>query len=479
MLKLISGLFLILFLVPQFYAKSTASIEGLAPDYLGKKVEIYEIDDYLSMLTTKIASSEVKSDSTFSLTFFNETTRKLKIKVGENFFHIYVQPDCEYKIYVEGESAYLDENANAVEVEFFFVDLDSTDINYKILMFEDATLNFLKINYDHKSMNSEDFVSALDAFKLEVSNVYKDDTSRFFKTYVRFAIASLDNLAYTGSRNKYEKYDFYIKPETVWYQNDRYMEYILKYYDQYESQVSDKLNEAFYQGVVKSSPTIVINALGADYALNNIRLRELVMIKMLGDVFYSGDYPQTNILTMLDSIATDGLFKENRPIAENLKYRLIDLVPGAKMPNFKVDVNGQTYDKSDFSGKHLYIQFIEEGRKKSEKDIELIRPLHDKYLKYTNFLTIVVTDNDSLLDDPSSYIKKFKMGWKTSFISEDDLLLKKLNVASFPHYILMDATGHVVAAPALSPRPNNEYETIEKALFDINKRRKRMEEEGR
>lgn len=457
------------------FAKSLNTIQGFAPSYVGKKVEIFEIQDYMSMLTTKVATAEVKADSTFELNIFNDRTRKYRIEIGENHFHIYAQPDAEYKIYVKKSSPYLDKNAKGIEVEFFFIDLESTDINYKILMFEEASLNFLKRNYSHEAKNSSQFVKQLDTFKVEVHNVYKDDTSTFFRKYVRFAIASLDNLAFSGGRNKYEKYDFYIKPETVWYQNDRYMEYILKYYENYSYELSNELNESFYQGVIQSSPTIVINKLGADYALDNIRLRELVMIKMLSDVFYSGDYPQTNILTMLDSISTNGLFSENKKIASNIKYRLLDLVPGAKMPNFRLEVKGESKSKDDYRGKHLYIQFVKEGTKKSENDIELIRPLYDKYMRYTEMITVVVTDDKAILSDPSSYIKKHKMGWETSFINSDDEILNKLNVKSYPHYILMDAAGYVVAAPALSPRPNNEYETIENALHGIKKYRERME----
>lgn len=457
------------------FAKSLNTIEGFAPSYVGKKVAIFEIQDYMSMLTTRVATSEVKADSTFELNFFNDRTRKFRIEIGENHFHVYAQPDGKYKVYVKESSPYLDENAKGIEVEFFFIDLDSTDINYKILMFEEASLNFLKRNYNRDSKNSSEFVEQLDTFKLEVRNVYKDDTSTFFKKYVRFAIASLDNLSFAGGRNKYEKYDFYIKPETVWYQNDRYMEYVLKYYENYAYEISNELNESFYQGVIKSSPTIVINKLGTDYALDNIRLREMVMIKMLSDVFYTGDYPQTNILTMLDSISSNGLFKENKKIASNIKYRLLDLVPGAKMPDFRIDVRGESKLKSDYSGKHLYIQFVKEGSEKSENDIELLRPLYDKYMRYTEFVTIVITDDEEILDDPSDYVKKYKIGWEYSFVDSEDDIIKKLNVKTYPHYVLMDAAGYVVAAPALSPRPDNEYETIENALHGIKKYRERME----
>jgi hypothetical protein len=461
------------------WSQSITTIEGFAPTYVGEEVEIFAFDDYVSRVKDKLAGDKVKGDSTFKLTFYNEITRKLRVEIGENHFLIYVQPKGDYKVYVKGYSPYLSKEAEKVEVEFFFIDLDSTDINYKILMFEDRQLSFLKNNYTRSAMDSPEFMGALDTFKVQSTEIYKNDTSKFFKNYVRYSFASLDNLAYKGNRNKYEKYDFYIRPQTVLYQNDRYMDYILKYYDKYSYQLSNDLNELFYDGVIQASPTAVMNTLAKDYALDNVRLRELIMIKMLGDVFYSGDYPQTNILTILDSISENALFEANKGIASNLKYRLLDLVPGAEMPNFVLFIDGSKKSKNDFVGKHVYMQFVRKGAQKSERDFPLLKPLYEKYSKYTDFITIlVVEEGDSLLENTDSYIKEHNISWDLTVIEENDPLLDRLGIAAFPQYIFMDAAGYVVQAPALTPRPDNEYQTIENMLHQVKKRRKAMEEMG-
>tara|TARA_B100000508_G_scaffold55003_3_gene42661 strand:- start:25190 stop:26602 length:1413 start_codon:yes stop_codon:yes gene_type:complete len=461
------------------FTQSITTVEGFAPTYVGEKVEIFAFEDYVTRVKDKLAETEVKEDSTFELTFYNEITRKLRVDIGDNHFLMYAQPKSDYKVYVKGFSPYLSKEARKVEVEFFFIDLDSTDINYKILMFEDRQLSFLKENYKRSSMDTPEFVAALDTFKLRCTNDYEEDTSRYFKNYVRYSFASLDNLAYKGNRNRFEKYDFYIKPQTVLYQNDRYMDYILKYYDNYSFQLSNDLNQEFYDGIIQASPTLVMNALGKDYALDNIRLREVVMLKMLGDVFYSDDYPQTNILTMLDSISENALFEKNKSIASNLKYRLLELVPGAEMPDFVFNVDGEKKGKNDFEGKHLYIQFVRKDAEKSERDLPLVKPLFTKYGKYTDFLTVVVVEEeDELLESPDEFIKEHNISWNIAVVDENDPILDRLGIAAFPQYILMDAAGYVVQAPALTPRPNNEYETIEKVLFNIHKRRKALENRG-
>lgn len=460
-------------------AQSITTIKGVANEYVGKEIKVFAIEDYLSELRTQIASDVVETDSTFKISFYNSQTRKLRIESDGNFFHIYVQPGGEYELFVSDQSAYVDENAKSVDVEFFFLGLDSTDINYKILQYDNQQFEFLQANYRPKSLKSTNFVQKLDTFKLRITEEYKSDTSQFFKTYVKFSVASLDDLAFVGHRNEYEKFDFYIQPEPVWYQNDRYMSYILHYYKLYERQLSSKVNEGFYEAVINSSPSMAMNALGGDYSLKKIRLRELIMLNMLTEVFYTDDYPKTNILTMMDSLANYGLFEENKEIANNLKYRLLDLVPGTPMPNFALEVNGTKKYKNDYQGKHTYIQFINKDIQKSMNDLSLLYALQQKYAKNTQFVTVLVVDKeDELLTDATPFIKEHKIAWDFGVVKKDNPLLERLNVNTFPHYLLMDTRGTVLSAPALSPRPNNDYETIENILIQID-REYRLREEQR
>ena len=253
-------------------AQPVTTIEGVAPTYAGKEVNIFKFKDFLSRVTEPVAKTTVTKDSTFKVSFYANETQKLKVEIGENHFLLYTEPNGNYKVFVRGRSPYVSKKAKGVNAEFFFLGLDSTDVNYKIIMYDDQQLTFLENNYTHQSMKSAHFVSALDSFKEVTSQQYAKDSSMFLKTYVRFSIAALDDLPFQGHRNRYEKYDFYIKPEPVWYKNDRYMDYIKRFYDDYYYQLSNEVNQKFYKGVVQSSPTVALNSLSQDYAMKNIRL---------------------------------------------------------------------------------------------------------------------------------------------------------------------------------------------------------------
>lgn len=456
------------------FSQSIVSVEGFAPAYVGQKIRIFKTEDYLTEKQIKIAESTVKQDSTFEVSFFTSEILKMQVFAGKNHFYMYTQPNGEYDLVIKDKSSYKPQHPNGSEVDFFFLGLDSTDINYSILVFEDRMMSFLQESYTHQKRTSGDFAKELVAFKSELSDLYESDTSLFFKTYVMFAMASIDDLPFRGNRNKYEKYDFYIKPQTVWYQNDRYMEYILQYYDQYASQMSRMLNQAFYDGVLRSSPTMIMNTLGNDYALQNIRLRELVMLKMLKDAFYTGEYPETNIIAVLDSVSTNGLFEANRPIAKRLMERLTDLVPGGKAPHFLIDVLGKNKTLNDYKGKHLYIHFVDVDVEKSLIDFPILNKLYTKYNSGLEFLTIVVNHDGDL--DPAQFIKEHSISWDCAFVNSENVMLDRYKATSYPYFVLLDARGYVVSAPALAPRPNGEYETIEQSMFQIKKRRDQNEE---
>lgn len=459
------------------FSKSITKVSGIAPHAIGKEVTVSAISDYLTMQTEELAHGKVKEDSTFSLSFYNLSTQKLRVQVGKDYFYIYGAPNTSYNLFVEEQSRYNAKRPEGGEVGFYFLDLEKDDINYKILLFEETQLNFLTKHYTKDERESEGFVKSLEVYKSEVQENYEADTCSFFKTYVQFAVASLDNLAFVGNRNRYEKFDFFLKFSPVFYENDRYMEYVLNYFDNYVTQLSPKVNESFYKGVLRSSPTIIMNKLGGDYALeNNLKLRELVMLKMLGDSYYTKEFPQTNILTIIDSVRTNGLFEDNREIATNLHDRLTALVKGGLMPNFSLLINGEKKGRADFEGNHVYIQFVKVDSDKALQDIHLLAALQKKYGHVVEFLTVLVVPKDSTFNE-KDFISEHELNWSYTVLDDKHSFLKRCKVVTYPYYILLDTQGYVVAAPALSPRPNNEYETIERYLFSIKKVRDREQEE--
>lgn len=482
MLKFAFTLSFALILIP-FFGKSQAvtKIVGYAPNYVGQTVELFEIEDYFSMREQLIATTTVNEDSTFNFQFFNNKTQKIIVKSNKNTGFLYIQPKGNYEIYLPSQNRYDAYRPMGNEVEIAFFNLDSTDINYQILAFDKWVNSFLGTYFPSKRMNGAEFVKQLEQFKQDAEKYYEKDTSVFLKTHVRFSIAALDDIQFAGSRNRFEKFDFYLNNYPLIYESDAYMSYINGFYSNLIPRLSKEVNDKVYLGVLKSSPTLIINALAKEYTLRptlvktikgekmigNARLRELIMIKGLSNVYYSPDYPKTNIIKILDSLSNHSMFSENKLIAKNLIYRLTELVPGAKSADFLLtNSDNKIRTLNSYAGKHLYIHFFSGENTDSFKEFELMKSIYERYKKDVNFI--------SVYEKQAEISKKNKqlistLPWEVFELEKDDQLFKTFKPASYPFYILIDPFGYIVSIPALGPKPNGQYLSIDKVFFDIRK----------
>jgi hypothetical protein len=54
-------------------------------------------------------------------------------------------------------------------------------------------------------------------------------------------------------------------------------------------------------------------------------------------------------------------------------------------------------------------------------------------------------------------------------VAPENAIFAKYQVINIPYYVVIDPIGYVVAAPAMGPTPNGQYETIDKLFFYIKK----------
>ncbi len=459
-------LFSFLFVLPIAVFAQTVKISGIAPAYVGQNVEVYEYKDYLSKLERIISTSTVQSDSTFELQFNTSGIKKIIVKSGNNQGFLFVQPNANYSIFFPEKDKFDPYRPAGNNVEIAFFDLDSTDINYKLLSFQRWTDNFVGNNFHKKGTDAKGFVESLDRFKANVEKAYKNDTSYSFKTYVKFTIAGLDNIQHAAERNRYEKYDFYLKRNPVEYTNEAYMEYMLGFYQKLLPRLSTETNQAVYEAVLQSSPTLVMKALGGEYTLSNLRLRELIMIQSLSEEYVSGEFPETNIITILDSLGKRSLFKEHEEIAQNMQRRITSLNPGGKAPDFVLIEEGKpTKTLFNYSNKHIYIHFFDPESEQLVKEIPLLVELQQMYGKYVQFISVY--KEKSLSEKAKKQLEQIE--WDIYSLPSSNSIWKNYAVESFPQYTLIDAVGYVVASPALGPTPNGQYQSIGETLYNLKK----------
>jgi hypothetical protein len=413
-----------------------------------------------------LATGEVQQDSTFKLEFDLVETEKIKISFADDFIYLFVEPGKSYNLAVADKNVRNFNNPFGNQLQSRIIDLPQEDLNYKILAFEAWYNQFMGDNYHFRTQRDSSFYKSLVAFQTKVRDYYITDSNEFLRTFVKYRIASIEDLNYIGARSERERYIVNLAPVSVFYQYEEYMMYIRNFYKNYFESLSDELNEKAYKAILAGSPTRLINILSGDYRVANVRLRELVMIIGLSDVYHDRSYPQSRVRVVLDSISRFARFQENKVIAQNTLKRLKQLNPGSKAPNFEFrDSLGQVKRIEDFQGKYLYIQFANPNETKSILEFGLMRNLFEQYNSSISFLTIVNTQD-------WTFVKQLSKGdilWPILQAPDLQELKETFQLAVFPSYLLIDPQGYLVQSPAASPSPDGTYKTIDFYFFQIHK----------
>jgi hypothetical protein len=459
---------LLLFIYSFSFSQFSTEIKGIAPAYIGKTVQFLTIQDYFSYKDSIIAETIVNSDSTFNIKLPINKTQKIYIKSNKNKGYIYVEPNKKYTVFLPEKDEFNVYNPLGNEIEIKFYNIDSNDVNVKIIEFDRWVNNFMGLTYNRSNLTTPIFSQKLDTFKMNVQKYYEKDTSTFFKTYVKYSIATLDDINYVGYKSRYEKYEFYIKNSPIFYNNEMYMKYISLFYKKILGRYPTELNDKIYKSILYSSPTMLSKSLNEDVALKNPKLRELILIKALSEVYFGNEYPKSNILTILDSVQKKPLFKENGLIAKNLIYRLTQLNAGMKAPDFFVGIENQdSLNLSHFNGKHTYIQFVDLSLEDSQKEIEILKTMYARYKNYVEFFTIV-DEIKPLTKKQKEYYQQIP--WKKSIIHSQNDILSKYKIKNYPDYVFIDDQGFIYQYPALKPTPNGDLETIEKSFYTVKRK---------
>ena len=444
-----------------------STIHGFAPDFIGKKVVMYTYSDYLTMSRVVLDEATVSAtDSSFKLTFDVKRIYKVLIEISNTSAEIYLQPDQDYEIYYKPDENYVQSFASQKAVTFF-KNLDTTDINYKILEFGNWFDEYLYLNQEFILQGN--IGQSIDTFKRYAYEVYSAESNVYFTNYVRYYIATLEKMK-TGARYKKPKfvlYNEYIKPFPVFAYNDQYMAYIKAFYGNDFGSFANEIQSDIVLAIHHSSPSRLMTAMHRDPYFEKDELRELMMVNMLGNSYYKGQYKKENVRVMLDSVAKFAKFRSSGLAANNILKEVTLVAPGYPAPTFKFGKDDEVISLQKYKDKFVYINFFAQWNTNSVKEMMIMEELAAKYGDYVQFISFS-TDKDK------SEFEKFKVdhptiNWPLIYLGNDHALIKEYQAASIPYYILIDQSSLISSAPALSPTPDGVGRTIEDTFRYIEK----------
>ncbi len=451
----------VLLLIP-FWSLSTTQIFGSAQNSIGEWIYLYEIEEFFTKSERYVQKFKTTEKNRFYFEVENKEVKRYVIRLNNSYSELYLEPNGTYKIVFPEESVEVIPYFSGREMELLFLELDSTDINYKILGFEAWLDDEFADLYLLKDVEPTKFIDGVLKFKMEVLAAYKDEESEYFKNHIKYVLGkTIDNINYFGGPNELEKFNFYIRDQEVLYNLPSYIDYFQDFY----SGIRLKLNERSKQGVLiglnEANGEVLIRGLLSDSIVPNIQIAEMVALEMMKSEYPKGNIPQNNLIKLAKFIELNSGHETNKIIAKNLQKQFYSLAAGDPLPTIYLK------DKSVLgnTNKYQYIHFFDPSNPKSLAETFALKSLYDKYKNDIDFVTIYL--------ESKSRNKGFKQRvlqeiiWPVYGLSYYHPIWKTLNVGTFPYYVLINKELNIESIPALGPIPNGVYETIDKTFHEL------------
>ncbi len=427
-------------------------IKGTAAGAEGKYLRVYTYSDLLNYREVYITQSLIDNKSAFNLKMsVNETTLYF-FKIDFLTTSIFIEPDKSYTLTFDSIKPQLyNESSNPfltpVLINYKIDNADADDLNILINHFDSVYADFITNNAVAimRKRCRPVFEKLVDL----CDSLYKDKTNKYFRTYITYKTAVLEAALYIESRMTL--YDKYLKNRTHEITHIAYMEFFNQFYDKFFTDITQRIKFVDLEASINEhkSHFALLDTLGKDSLLRNELIREIVMIKGLGELYSVPGFKKENIISMLTSLAEKSKFKAVQNMSRTSIKFLSGYPNGTRATDFTLtDRKMQKYSLAQYKGKYVYLFFWNTSCSMCMSEMLL---LNDMRTKYRGNIEIIGISVDSEPLKMYYFLEKYKFDYPLLHFNYDYSLTDNYFVKSLPFFVLIDKDGHIVNCPSLKP----------------------------
>ena len=434
-------------------------IEGHADTYKGKTISLYSYQDLITNTPVVIGTDKVNDSGMFKITLPNITNvQYMYLNIDNLNGSIYVTPGTSYLVnFPPPDSLHYQNPFVSHPVDLVFLNSKGSDVNSMVIDFNEQWDLFWRKYYTY--FVRKDANAVLDSFRITMQQRYADVKSEYFHGYLDYTIAEIEINILIGQKTLGNKY---LKNKPVLYHNYEYMKFFNDYFKDYLGQFAmerqsqgDEVNRFIkandYANLLE---VLKINPILRD----NDSLRELVLLKGLYELYYSGDYDRDNIRTILHNLSGLTKINEDKIIAINILNSFSDVESGNPAPEFTLkDMQGESTGLIDFRGKYLYLCFFKSTISECLSEMDVMSALRRQYGKKINFVCI---SEDEDIADLQHFLDQNKIYTWTFLYDAGQKVLKQYGVKLLPEFFLINPKGQFMKSPA-DPPSHGIQETFE------------------
>jgi thioredoxin-related protein len=241
--------------------------------------------------------------------------------------------------------------------------------------------------------------------------------------------------------------------QTILFNNPAYNHFFTKFFDKYAIEFNNgkEFNEIIRLINTGLPINLLFDKLGKDPILVEEKLRELVLLSSLKQLYYSKDIQQSSVNEIINYLSLHSKFELNRNIAKNLSHSLGRFNKGNPLPEISLsDFQNIHHTIDNFAGKKLYIMFLSDQCETCEADLKILKTLNHEFSQI-QFLTILVGYSKS---NALNWAQNLNLPWKVLWFNDDYGMLNDYRIKNFPVYFVADSNGNLLNAFPPSPREN-------------------------
>ncbi len=437
-------------------------IEGKVINGNGLAIRISTYSDQISFQEELLDTYTIKSDENFELGFEVVDIQEVFVRIGNQQFSFFAEAGKSYQVQIENVEIPPKSAVNQQKsLHIFWSEINA--LNEVIDNFNYSFSTFLEENFvalykyrDSKLLNS--FEEGMLA-KLDETTGLNPTEKTFFKNYINYQFADLKNASSTVSELKLG--ESYFKNSEVLYNNPSYMLFFKHYFESYFGSGKRNTNYNEFIRLIGNGNAVpkLLDYLGQDPILIQERLRELVLLSALKEVFYTKGFKKTDIIRLIKELSKKSKFPEHQKIGKAIINQLTSMQIGAMTPEIKLkSTQGIFKNLSDYKGRYVYLVFTSDNCQACESDRVSLEEIHEKYQKDIAIVEVFVNYTQTGLE---KFLKENRSSWDRLLFANDFELLNTYHIRNYPLYIFLDREGKIVFNPSKKP-----HEGIER-YFDF------------
>lgn len=449
-LTFLAGLFL--FAV----AGATTRIEGEFSGAAGGEVRLMTYDDLVSYRVTEVDAQRVDANGHFTMELALKEPQLMFFRYRHGRRFVYLEPGQSYTIHFEmtasdqneGDFRSLHPMHQSFQMKVVYPETDH-HLHDHVSQLENMVAQYLETHVMHRPRANHR--ESLRQFSILADTLLADTENLFFHDYKRYYIAYLESTLNT--RSFHSLVEEYILDQSVLYKNPMYMDVFDALFRSYVFTGSRSIMRRDLHAAVNldASHHAVMDTLRKDTLLLDKRLRELVMLVSLQEMFDISEYDQNQLMRVLEETAEEAKFPAHRRMAANILYQQRRLKSGFPAPDLVLKEGEEVvFDLEEARGKYVYLFFWASWCPVSMSEVSPMASIADDLGDDISFVGVMVDEAGDEFQVPVGQ-EDGGLPFRLFHYGGDYRMLDRYGISTIPQYMLIDPQGHVYEYPFAAP----------------------------